>query len=279
VPSLSDVVACIEDLYDPTWAEDWDAVGLVCGEPAAQIRRILFAVDPVSPVAAEAVDWSADLVVTHHPLFLRGVHGVPATTPKGRVVHTLLTNGCALYVAHTNADVARPGVSDALATALGLMPGPPLVPTSAGDGSATDRGLGRICVLDPPEELSAFIERVRNGLPATAHGIRVAGDLDRPVRMVAASGGAGDGYFEAARTAGADVYLTADLRHHPASESLEWQRPALVDVAHWASEWPWLDEAATLLRERLAAHGDTVEIRVSRIITDPWTTHIGYSTG
>ncbi len=278
MPSLADVVGSIEDLYDPAWAEDWDAVGLVCGEPGATVGKILFAVDPVNAVAAEAIVWQADLVVTHHPLFLRGVHGVPATTPKGRVVHALLTNGCALYVAHTNADVARPGVSDALARALGLTPGPALVPTGSGDGSATaDRGIGRICTIDPTEELSAFVERVRKRLPATVHGIRLAGSLDRPVATAAVSGGAGDSHLDAARAAGADVYLTADLRHHPASESFEWGRPALVDVAHWASEWPWLDEAAALLRERLAVSGDTVETRVSRIITDPWETHIGYA--
>jgi dinuclear metal center YbgI/SA1388 family protein len=282
VPSLAEVAGCLEELYDPAWTEPWDAVGLVCGDPAATVHRILFAVDPVAAVAAEAVEWRADLVVAHHPLFLRGVHGVPATTPKGRVVHTLLINGVALYVAHTNADVAKPGVSDALARALGLTPVAPLVPLASGGdvGPPADGcGLGRVCVPDSPEPLAAFIERVRNGLPSTVQGIRVAGDLDRPVRTAAVAGGAGDGNFDAARAAGVDVYLTADLRHHPASESVEQGAPALVDVAHWASEWPWLGEAATLLRERLAAKGDTVESRVSRIVTDPWSAHFAYSTG
>jgi len=282
VPSLADTVRCLDELYEPAWAEPWDAVGLVCGDPAVGVQRVLFAVDPVGSVAAEAVEWRADLVVAHHPLFLRGVHGVPATTPKGQVVHTLLTRGVALYVAHTNADVANPGVSDALARALGLTPIAPLVRTAATGEVGTPgagRGLGRVCRLEVPEPLSAFVERVRIGLPATTQGIRVAGDLDRLVRTVAVSGGAGDDNFGAARAAGVDVYLTSDLRHHPASESRESGDPVLVDVAHWSSEWPWLGEAATLLRERLAAAGDTVEIRVSQIITDPWSAHFAYSTG
>jgi dinuclear metal center YbgI/SA1388 family protein len=281
VPSLADVIRCLEELYEPAWAEPWDAVGLVCGDPAADVQRVLFAVDPVGVVAAEAVEWGADLVVAHHPLFLRGVHGVPATTPKGRVVHALLTGGIALYVAHTNADVANPGVSDALARALGLTPIAPLVRTDATGEIGTPgagRGLGRVCKLDVPEPLSAFVERVRNGLPATAQGIRVAGDRDRVIRTVAVAGGAGDDNFDAARAAGVDVYLTADLRHHPASESRQNGDPVLVDVAHWSSEWPWLGEAAALLRERLAATGDTVEIRVSRVVTDPWSAHFAYST-
>jgi len=281
VPSLADAIQHLEELYEPAWAEPWDAVGLVCGDPSASVQRVLFAVDPVGAVAAEAIEWGADLVVAHHPLFLRAVHGVPATTPKGRVVHALLTGGVALYVAHTNADVANPGVSDALARALDLTPFAPLVRTGATPEMGppgSGRGLGRVCTLDAPEPLSTFVGRVRVGLPATVQGIRVAGNLDRVVRTVAVAGGAGDDNFEAARAAGVDVYLTADLRHHPASESRENGDPVLIDVAHWSSEWPWLGEAGALLRERLAAAGDTVEIRVSQIITDPWSAHFRYTS-
>ncbi|MGQ0463875.1 MAG: Nif3-like dinuclear metal center hexameric protein [Sporichthyaceae bacterium] len=371
-PSLADVVAVLERRYDPRWAASWDAIGLVCGDPAARIRKVLFAVDPVAVVVREAIEWGADLLVTHHPLFLRAVHGVAATTPKGRIVHDLLTNRAALLVAHTNADAAHDGVSDALASALGLPPGRPLaaepaehldklvvfVPhanadalldalAAAGAGAigAYDRcaftapgtgtfrplaganptigsvgavetvaetrlemvlprhrraavvaalraahpyeepafdvtetvslpgsvGIGKVCDLPEPETLAAFVQRVRRGLPATAGGIRVAGDPARPVRRVAVCGGAGDSLLKAATTAGADVYLTADLRHHPASEHLEAGGPALVDVAHWASEWPWLERAAAVLQAELA----TVDTRVSTTVTDPWTLHAG----
>ena len=114
-PTLAQVVSVLEQMYDPAWARDWDAVGLVCGDPAAPVRRVLLAVDPVEAVVDEAVAWHADLLLTHHPLFLRPVNGVPATSAKGRVVHRLVRSGCGLYAAHTNADVAAPGVSDALA--------------------------------------------------------------------------------------------------------------------------------------------------------------------
>src|SRR5690242_13177443 len=110
----------MEALYDPSWAESWDAVGLVCGDPEQAVRKVLFAVDPVAVVVDEALGWGADLVVTHHPLYLRGTTSVAATTFKGRVVHRLIRGGAALYAAHTNADVADPGVSDALARAVGL---------------------------------------------------------------------------------------------------------------------------------------------------------------
>ncbi|GGO27119.1 GTP cyclohydrolase 1 type 2 [Microbispora rosea subsp. aerata] len=266
--TLAEVVERLEALYDPSWAESWDAVGLVCGDPEQAVRKVLFAVDPVAVVVDEALDWGADLVVTHHPLYLRGTTSVAATTFKGRVVHRLIRGGAALYAAHTNADVADPGVSDALARAVGVT-GPlrPLQP-SADDPR---RGLGRIGDLPAPMPLREFAALAASGLPRTAGPLRVAGDLDRPVRTVAVCGGAGDSLLGTARAAGVDVYLTADLRHHPASEHLEADGPALVDASHWATEWPWLADAAERLTSALAAGGITVEARVSDAVTDAWT--------
>ncbi|HET8559319.1 MAG TPA: Nif3-like dinuclear metal center hexameric protein [Marmoricola sp.] len=367
---LQDVLDRLEEWYPARFADSWDAVGLVCGDPTVDVRRILLAVDPVAPVAAEAVDWHADLLVCHHPLLLKAVHGVAATSPKGRVLHRLLTNGCALFTAHTNADAPSGGVSDALAEALGLVdvvalephPKPPLdkvvafVPADAaeevraaitdagaghiGDYDACtfstsgegrfrpleganptigsvgnpetvaevriesvlprhlrsrvlaallaahpyeepaydvypladlddpDRGSGRIGRLADPLSLRELADRVAAVLPATAHGVRVSGDPDRQVARLALCGGAGDFLLDRARAAGADAYLTSDLRHHPASEFREHDGPALLDVAHWAAEWTWLP----VLRRRLSdALGDTVEVRVSTINTDPWT--------
>jgi dinuclear metal center YbgI/SA1388 family protein len=231
----------------------------------------MFAVDPVDAVLDEALEWGADLLVTHHPLLLKPVNGVPATTFKGRSVHRLIAGGCALLTAHTNADLARPGVSDALAAALGLSVAGPILPLRGQESGLL--GLGRFGSLPEPEPLGAFAERVAASLPRTAAGVRVSGDLDRPVRKVAVCGGAGDDreLLAAVRAAGADAYVTADLRHHPAAEAMEAARfgggPALVDVAHFASEWPWLPVAAALLA------GGTVVTRVSTLVTDPWTAH------
>lgn len=293
MPTLADVVGILDAAYDPRWAEPWDAVGLVCGDPAAQVRKVLFAVDPVDAVLEEAIGWNADLLVTHHPLLLKPVHGVPATNFKGRAVHRLITNGVALLTAHTNADVANPGVSDALARALGLSVIGPILPTAetaAPGGSGSGRGVGRFGVLAEPEPLRVFAQRVALALPPTSGGVRVAGDAERTIRLVAVCGGAGDDreLLSAVRASGADAYVTADLRHHPASEALEaadfatpGAGPALVDVSHWASEWLWLSDAAALLTAGLAevhrredAPGrGTVEIRVSQLVTDPWTLH------
>ncbi|TDQ45991.1 dinuclear metal center YbgI/SA1388 family protein [Actinorugispora endophytica] len=268
------MTTAFEAIYDPAWAASWDAVGLVCGDPGQPVRRILFAVDPVARVVEEAAEWGADLVVTHHPLLLRGVTSVAATTPKGRLVHRLITSGIALYTAHTNADTADPGVSDALAAAVGLD-GPlrPLDPDPADPEGR--RGIGRVGELASPVPLRDFAARAARGLPATVAGLRVAGDPDRPVRTVAVSGGAGDSLLGAARAAGADVFLTADLRHHPASEFAEHGDIALVDAAHWATEWPWLADGAARLTRALGGGRANVETRVSTLVTDAWTQAFG----
>jgi dinuclear metal center YbgI/SA1388 family protein len=370
--TVAEVLAALEAAYPPALAADWDAVGLVCGDPADEVRSVLIAVDPVAATVAETVESAAQLLVTHHPLLLRGVHGVGADTPKGALVHRLVRAGAALFTAHTNADSADPGVSDALAAALGLIVEGPLQPapeqdldkivtfvpvgpsitavhealSAAGAGQLGDyshcsfatagtgqfkpltganptigevgqlervaetrlemvlprhrraavvaalraahpyeepafdllelapipsaRGLGRIGSLPAPEPLSAFTERVATALPTTAWGVRAAGDPDRLVQRVAVCGGAGDSALQSAVAAGVDAYVTADLRHHPAAEHLlaHPSGPALVDVAHWASEWPWCEQAAAVIR---AATGGSVDVRVSTLRTDPWT--------
>ncbi len=382
--TLADVVRALETRYPLRTAEQWDRVGLAVGDPAAPVRRVLFAVDPVAAVVDEAEEWGADLLVTHHPLLLRPVHSVAATTYKGALVHRLVRAGCGLYTAHTNADSAHGGVAEALADVLGLVDTVPLVAadapaldkhvvmapvdvadalvdamaaagagrvgayercawTTTGQGTFTplegatpaigevgrretlpevrvemvaarglrtrvvaamraahpyeepafdvlelaalpgDTGLGRVGTLPEPVPLSRFAADVAAAVPATAQGVRWAGDPDMPVRRVAVLGGSGDSLFDAVRAADVDAYVTADLRHHPASEQQERAafesaggppRPALVDLAHAASEWVWLPRAAASLRADLAAQGTTVETRVSTRRTDPWTGHV-----
>jgi len=211
----------------------------------------------------------ADLLVTHHPLLLTPVHGVPADDPKGRLVHRLVRGGAALFVAHTNADRAPAhGVNDALAGTLGLADAVPLEPVPT-DPRA---GLGRVGRLPEAMSLREFAERVAGVLPVTAGGVRAAGDPDRSVQTVAVCGGSGGSLVGAAAAAGADVLVTSDLKHHQVSEALEAGGPALCDAPHFATEWPWLPVAADVLRRDLS---DGVEVAVSGVRTDPWALRVG----
>lgn len=370
---LSEVVAALEARFDPALAEEWDAIGLVCGDPAEPVHSVLFAVDPTAAVVDEAIERGVDLVVTHHPLLLTPVHGVPADDPKGRIVHRLIRAGIGLFVAHTNADrAADHGVNDALAAALGVGNTVPLESvgaphtntlvvftpvedsdrlvdalSAAGAGVIGDytrcawqtvgtgtfipgdeanpaigthgrlehvpetrlemvvpraaqadvlralhewhpyedpgyavfensqtpsrAGLGRLGELAHPITLREFAERAAAVLPVTAAGVRVAGDPDRLVRTVAVCGGSGSSLYERAASANADVLLTSDVKHHPAVDAMEVPGPAICDVAHFASEWPWLSVAADVLRRDL---GGRIDVAVSKQRTDPWSLHV-----
>lgn len=377
--TLREVIAGLERRYPPATAESWDSVGLVAGDPSQEVKKILFAMDPVATVVDEALEWGADLIVTHHPLLLRGVTSVAASTAKGSVIHRLISGGCGLYTAHTNADSALRGVNDALADAIGLEDLRPLIPaaaenldkhvvfvpanppelllnlvdamSSAGAGNIGDysgchwrvtgtgsfrpeaganptigaigsveeveehrlemiaparargavvsamkaahpyeepaydvlnlaqlpaeTGLGRVGRLATPITLEAFARKVASALPATEQGIRVAGERDAMVERVAICSGSGDSLFDQVRAANVDAYVTSDLRHHPASEARETAlmaqgKPFLVDTAHYASEWPWLNYGASDLKTDLEALGHRVEVRVSERRTDPW---------
>lgn len=273
-PTVEDAIAVLEQQYPPETAEEWDAVGLACGDRAASLRRVLFAVDPSPEVIDEAIGWDADLLVTHHPLLLRPIHAVSSDTWKGRAIQRLVKADCALFTAHTNADVARGGVNDALAAALGLTN---LSPLRVSPLVSSGIGLGRVGELPTPTTVDAFARTVASALPTTPAGVRYFGDPTKTVSRVAVCGGAGDGLLPDVAHAGVDVFVTADLRHHVASEHLAGGGPALIDPGHWASEWPWLESAARSLLEGLEALGGgatTVETRVSTLVTDPVSGHV-----
>ncbi len=358
---LSDVVAVLDSWFPPDLAEPWDAVGLAFGDPGAEVRSVLVAVDPGAAIAAQALQSGADLLVTHHPLWLSGVTHL--TGSKGRVAQDLIRGGVAVYNAHTNADRAPGGVNDALAAALGLRDVRPLeqvtapllrltvyVPTAdrerlvdalaaAGAGTlgeyercayttpgegtflpgsgadphigapgqvqrvAEDRvemvlpagrrravadallgahpyeepaydftaieqvrratGLGRVGRVDDMT-LAQFADEVAGRLPRTEGGVRFAGDPQATVGTVAVVGGSGGSELSAA-SAVADVLVTSDLKHHTVDEHLAAGGCAVVDVAHWAGEWPWCPATA----DRLSALG--LRARASDVVTDPWT--------
>jgi dinuclear metal center YbgI/SA1388 family protein len=263
--TLADVQEVVEALWPRSGAESWDAVGLVTGDPAAEVSRIRLAVDAVTDTVDEAVAAGDQLLLTHHPLLLRGVTSVAEDRYKGSVVARLIRGGCALLAAHTNADVVERGTSAVFAERVGLRDVRPIEP-----GQDPTTGLGRVGELAEPMPLGRLARAIADVLPATAQGIRVAGEYEREVRTVALCAGAGDSLLQHPAVLAADVYVTSDLRHHPASEAAEAARlgrgPALVDVSHWASEWLWLDVAAEQLRTALPS----VETTVSELRTDPW---------
>jgi dinuclear metal center YbgI/SA1388 family protein len=260
---LSDLLIVLEELWPAPTAEQWDRVGLVSGSSAQEINRILLTVDVTAEVVAEAVSGKFDLIISHHPLLLKGITTVSEDTSKGSLLATLIKSNIALYAAHTNADVSKVGTSVVLANQIGLSNQKVLVKNA--DGS----GIGILGELSPELSLGKLAGKLNAVLPATATGVRVAGDYERLVTKVALCAGAGDSYLQAALEAGADVYITSDLRHHPAQEILEQAKArglefALIDISHWAAEFLWLEQACKEILAKISGP----EIVISEIRTD-----------
>jgi len=370
VPTLAQIIDVLDEVYPRRLAESWDSVGLVCGDPAEPVARALVCVDVTDRVVGRAIADGAGLILAHHPLLLRGVDSVAADTPKGRIIHRLIRAGIALFTAHTNADSARPGVSDALAAEFGLLDTVPLspqplrpmdkwvvmVPEGSSDqvseamfaagagaigeyrdcswsvvgvgqfepqaaanpaigtigkrervdearvemvaerglrrkvlaalraahpyeepafdilelaGTDSDLGLGRVGHLPHPMTAGEFVALAQRKLNGP-WGVRATGDPATMITTVAVCGGAGDSLLGAAKAAGADLYLTGDLRHHPADEAMRGGGPVLVDAGHWATEFPWCAYAAELLHERA---GIVAEVFAQP--TDPFAIYCG----
>lgn len=263
--TLRDVCTRLDVLWPASGASDWDVVGIVTGDPHAPVRRIHLAVDPVAESVAEAIELGADLLITHHPLLLRGITAVATDTAKGSVLHDLIRSGTALVAAHTNADVVENGTSGVLAAKLGLLD---VVPLEVGESPS--RGIGRRGRLRTPRTLGEVARDLAEILPATATGVRASGDFDKLITTISLCAGAGDSLLNHPLVLDSDLYITSDLRHHPASEFRELSRlttgPALIDTSHWASEWLWLDTAAQELRNSLPG----IPVTVSELRTDPW---------
>jgi dinuclear metal center YbgI/SA1388 family protein len=267
-PTLESVLTQITALWPESGAQEWDSPGLVVGSPQHVIESIHLVVDVTPDTIAEAKEAGANLIISHHPLLLKGVTSVAESTYKGHVVAELIRAGMALYSAHTNADVVPTGTSSRLADLLGVVDHEPLVP-----GPQPGHGLGRVGSL--PQEMSLYELAVALGevLPQTAVGPVIAGEPDARVTRVAVCAGAGDSLLQEPAVLGSDVYITSDLRHHPASEFREHAKlfggPSLITISHFAAEWLWLDSAAEELRALLG-----VEVTVSDLNTDPWTFQI-----
>ncbi|KXA17400.1 Nif3-like dinuclear metal center hexameric protein [Gardnerella vaginalis] len=278
--TLSDIVKILEDLYPLSLAESWDNPGLIVGDPSHKVNKIVCLSDSTLEAVNEACKMGADLIVSHHPLFFRSVHEVSGFSVRGKIVQTLIENRCGLWVGHTNADAAFRGVAAAAASAFGIKNQQPLVPASNGNPSL---GLGRVGVLEKEITLKEFAMRVFNALPATKLGVQVCGDVNAIVSKIAVLPGSGDSLFDAVRACGADVYVTSDLRHHPATDAYEQAvyesklanssiaKPMLINTPHSAIESLWFEYAVKDIQDSVYKNlGESIDVLWIGRAFDPW---------
>lgn len=217
----------IEVLAPKNLAEEWDNVGLMVGDPEADVSTVFVCLDVTSDNVAKATELKADLIVSHHPLLFKPLKNVCENDITGSIVTSLIKNGISVYSAHTNLDNAKGGMNDILAEKLDLYEVHPF------SDNPNDFTIGRIGQLEAPMELRDFVSYTKSVL--NCRTARYLGDDSDTVQTVAVcSGAGGDGIYNAYR-AGADVYVTSDIRHHEAQLAFE-LGINLIDAGHFETE-------------------------------------------
>lgn len=344
----------LESWARPEMAADWDAIGVSVGGGNPLVDRIMLALTPTLAVVEHAVKTQCQVLIAHHPFLFKPIKRIDPSTPQGKAIQLALQHSLIIYGIHTNLDTTTPGVSDVLATKLGLQKLKVLAPTyrdhlvklatfvpsahipalieamgEAGAGQigeysrcsfrtpgigtyipseranpyagtkgelaqepeerlemilperllsavvaalktshpyeevaydlyplkndAGSLGIGRIGTLETPTTLGAFSQTVKAAL--SADGLRVLGDPQQKIKKVAVAGGScGDMWYKAFK-AGADAFVTSDVKYHDALEAHE-AGLAILDAGHWATEAPVLD----LLQQRLLAVDPTLTL-------------------
>ena len=218
---LNDFLAHMEELAPKALAMDFDNPGLLIGPETKDIRKVLVALDCSMATAKEAVDWGADLLLTHHPVFLDGVKHILPDESATAAPWLLMRHGIGLFAAHTNLDAAKGGVNDCLSAVLGINDPKPLPPDN----------MGRFGEITPCC-LGDFSRHVQDSLHST---VRVVGQLDIPLSTVAVLGGSGGDAIYSAKAAGAQVLVTGEIRHHQALEAGVLGL-AVIEAGHYETE-------------------------------------------
>jgi dinuclear metal center YbgI/SA1388 family protein len=264
-PTANELAEIIEVRYPKSLAVEWDVVGFVTNKSNVEVNNILLTIDVTEEVVAEAKEKSIDLIISHHPLILDPEEISDIQSNRIQIRKRLEEKGIALYVAHTNADIAPGGVNDSLAKIIGLENVEPF---------GVEK-MGRKGNLTTPITLKEFVNILKDKLPKVKSSIQVSGTLDSKVLNVALCGGSGSSLLEEVRKAEVDVFVTADLKHHAVSDNENMNGPSLVSVSHWASEWTWLPELEQQLKTDLAHKQLNSKIFISEISTDPWNFSLG----
>ena len=242
MPTVRDFLTILQHITPEYLAEEWDNVGLLVGDPQQPVHRILLALDPTCALIDQARNGQYDLIITHHPIIFRPLKAIRTDTPAGRFITTAACGHISVIACHTNLDSIQGGVSDHLAQALGLVDSKPLVPSRK--GCDLDCGLGRLGIYPAPITADAFLARIRQ--TCAPPWILEAGPRPDRVATVAVCGGSCSDLAEIAFDLGADVFLTAEVKHSVAC----WAADAglwLLDAGHFATESP----AMVLFRDTL----------------------------
>ena len=251
--TVKDVLAFLDGKAPLDTQLGFDNAGFLCGREDAPVTRILVSLDITDAVIAEATEYGAGLIVSHHPVCFTPMKSVTTGDLTGRKFVAMLEHGLSAICMHTNLDAAQDGVNDALCAALGAE--------NLGLLDPENDGISRLCRLRESEDFTAFLARVKSALGT--NGLRYAGP-EKQVQLFGICGGSGADSLMAARARGCDAFVTADVKHHQFIWADELDID-LIDAGHFSTENVIVPVLAGWLRERFPG----VEVKVAESYTQP----------
>ncbi len=260
MPTVVEVVRCLQRLAPLELAESWDNVGLLVGDSERPVQRIMTCLTLSPDVVDEAAREQVNLIVTHHPLMFRKIQRITADSPDGRVLLQLIESKIAVYSSHTGYDSAAGGINQQLSELLELRDIAPLrpaectVPPHLANPEATElenfaaplAGAGRYGTLKSPERLADFLERVKRTLSVTR--LQYVGDDEMQIQRVAVACGSAAEFATDATQRGCDLLLTGESRFHSCLEGRT-NGLAMILTGHYASERFAMEQMARMLQE------------------------------
>ena len=234
-------------LADLKYAEDWDNSGLQCGNRDKEIRKVFIALDATNEVIDQAIEFGADLLLTHHPLIFSPLSSIDSEDYIGKRIYRLIQNDIVLYAMHTNFDVCC--MREALDSRIGLEDVRPLEVLPG----YSDMGIGSVGTLDTEMSLQSLMDRILERFGIS--NVKLFGNPDTKVRKVGVLGGSGKSEIDLAVAAGCDVYISGDIDHHSGIDALE-KGIAVIDAGHYGLEHVFSE----YMREYLESKFKDIEI-------------------
>lgn len=262
---IKDLLTALNRLAPFDLAEKWDNIGLLVGSPENSISSILIGLDPTYRLMEEALERGANTVITHHPVIFHPLPAITTNTPSGRLLELALSQKMNIIACHTNFDSAANGVNDALARTLNLDE---CVPLSTSSSEHPGTGLGRLGSYNKGIPRDQFITKLFQALDLPS--LQVIGTMPETITKVALLGGSGSDFAEIALAAGADVYLSSEIKHATA----RWAEEAglcVVDGTHYATEKPAVQHISNQLKSLAAEKGWAMDIMESETERHPFT--------
>ena len=253
---IHEIVSAFEAVAPLALQESYDNSGLIVGEMGAQVSKALLCLDSTEAVVDEAIAKGCDLIIAHHPIVFGGLKRFTGGDYVQRALIKAIRNNIAIYACHTNLDnVLRGGVNERIAQQLGFEAERVLRPVAADFGSVAavgrlddsdvfrTAGAGVLCNLQKPMNVLDFLQHLKAKM-----GVEVVKYTKCDVEMVskvAICGGAGSFLIGDALRAGADAFITSDVKYHEFFDAEG--KMLLCDIGHYESEKYTIDLFSNIL--------------------------------